>query len=90
MRQKTLISSLAISTVGVGITSYLLKDKSSREKAKGLVRSAKMKITSFSRKKPSSVPIEKAGNPDPQDIEENRMVAEGSVYPVQYYNQNQQ
>lgn len=41
MRQKTLISGLAISTVSVGITTYLLKDKSNLDKVKGFVRSVK-------------------------------------------------
>ncbi|MBY8913385.1 hypothetical protein KY305_11620 [Bacillus sp. YC2] len=81
MKQKLLISGLAVSTVGV--TSYLLKDKSNRQKVKNFIHSIK---TSFS-SKPNidSFPVSKAGNPHPEDIEDNKMVSEGSMYPVQYY-----
>jgi len=44
MRQKALISGLAISTVSVGITTYLFKDKSNLDKVKGFVRSVKKVI----------------------------------------------
>lgn len=36
------------------------------------------------------VPVEKAGNPDPLDLEDNKMVSEGSMYGVNYYNENLQ
>ncbi|MEH7441285.1 hypothetical protein V7201_03030 [Bacillus sp. JJ1122] len=35
-------------------------------------------------------PVEKAGNPDPLDVEDNKMVSEGSMYGVNYYNENLQ
>jgi hypothetical protein len=87
MRQKTLISGIALSTVGVGVTTYLLKDKSNRQKVTGFVQNAKNKIPYFARKNTDSFPVEKAGHPDPQDIEDNKMVSEGSMYPVQYYDE---
>ncbi|WP_191557743.1 hypothetical protein [Metabacillus idriensis] len=87
MRQKTLISGIALSTVGVGVTSYLLKDKSNRQKVTGFVNNAKNKIPYFARKNTDSFPVEKAGHPDPQDIDDNNMVSEGSMYPVQYYDE---
>ncbi|HLU22678.1 hypothetical protein [Lederbergia graminis] len=34
--------------------------------------------------------IEKAGNPDPHDIEDTKMVSEGAMYAVEYYNQEEQ
>ncbi|AEB61758.1 hypothetical protein QRX25_01290 [Bacillus sp. L381] len=81
MKQKLLISGLAVSTVGV--TSYLLKDKSNRQKVKSFIRNMK---TSLSGKHDiESFPVNKAGNPHPEDIEDNKMVSEGSMYPVQYY-----
>ncbi|MGX1191795.1 hypothetical protein [Metabacillus sp. SLBN-84] len=89
MRQKALISGIAISTVGVGVTSYLLKDKANREKVTEFVQSTKNKIPYFSRKNTDSFPVEKAGHPDPEDIDDNTMVSEGSMYPVQYYDENQ-
>ena len=91
MRQKALISGLAISTVSLGITTYLLKDKSNLDKVKGFVRSIKKAISyESSTKKLASFPIHKAGHPDPLDIEDNKMVSEGSMFPVQYYNEKKQ
>jgi hypothetical protein len=91
MPQKALISGLAISTVSVGITTYLLKDKSNLDKVKGVVRSVKKAISyESSTKKLTSFPIHKAGHPDPMDIEDNKMVSEGSMFPVQYYNEKKQ
>ncbi|MFK4998596.1 hypothetical protein ACI2OX_18645 [Bacillus sp. N9] len=34
--------------------------------------------------------IEKAGNPDPYDIEDSKMVDEGAMYSVDYYNKEAQ
>jgi hypothetical protein len=36
------------------------------------------------------LPVQKAGNPDPLDVEDNKMVSEGSMYGVNYYNENLQ
>ncbi|MBT2637749.1 MULTISPECIES: hypothetical protein [unclassified Bacillus (in: firmicutes)] len=36
------------------------------------------------------LPVQKAGNPDPNDVEDNKMVSEGSMYGVNYYNENLQ
>ncbi|PFV93172.1 hypothetical protein COL08_23595 [Priestia megaterium] len=91
MRQKALISGLAISTVSVGITTYLLKDKSNLDKVKGFVRSVKKAIPyKSSTQKFTSFPIHKAGHPDPMDTEDSKMVSEGSMFPVQYYNEKKQ
>ncbi|MDA1478051.1 hypothetical protein [Bacillus changyiensis] len=67
MKRKTIMSSLVVSTVAVGLTSYFLKQ--------------------YIKKAEKSLPIHKAGNPSPEDIEDNKMVSEGSTYPVQYYDQ---
>ncbi|MEK1829994.1 hypothetical protein AAAC51_15615 [Priestia megaterium] len=48
-KQKALISGITLSTVGVGITSYILSDAAKRRKVKGLVRSAKVKLSSLSK-----------------------------------------
>ena len=48
-KTKALISGITLSTVGVGITSYLLSDAAKRRKVKGLVRSAKVKLSSLSK-----------------------------------------
>ncbi|WP_059172470.1 hypothetical protein [Bacillus sp. FJAT-27445] len=34
--------------------------------------------------------VAKAGLSDPMDLDDNKMVSEGSQYGVQYYNQNEQ
>ncbi|MDY0943355.1 hypothetical protein [Priestia megaterium] len=91
MRQKALISGLAISTVSIGITTYLLKDKSNFDKIKGFIQSVKKAVPyKSSTQKLASFPIHKAGHPDPMDTEDNKMVSEGSMFPVQYYNEKKQ
>ncbi|ALC82939.1 MULTISPECIES: hypothetical protein [Bacillus] len=87
MKQKTLISTVAVSTIGAGVvTSYWLKDKTNRQKVKGLIGRMKSEISKITNKKQlDSFPVDKAGNPDSKDIEDNKMVSEGSMYPVQYY-----
>ncbi|MCM3573715.1 hypothetical protein M3172_11015 [Mesobacillus subterraneus] len=40
--------------------------------------------------KTNVVPVQKAGNPDPLDVEDNKMVSEGAMYGVNYYNENLQ
>ncbi|XBO86429.1 hypothetical protein AAGG52_01535 [Bacillus licheniformis] len=66
----------------------MLKDETNRQKLKSYLQSVKEKIPYFSEKhNVDSFPVEKAGNPSPQDIEDNKMVSEGSMYPVQYYDE---
>lgn len=53
---------------------------------KEFVQRVKTKIPYFSTKQNlNSFPIQKAGNPDPRDIEDNAMVSEGSMFAVQYH-----
>lgn len=40
--------------------------------------------------KTTVIPVQKAGNPDPLDVEDNKMVSEGAMYGVNYYNENLQ
>jgi hypothetical protein len=40
--------------------------------------------------KSTVLPVQKAGNPDPLDVEDNKMVSEGAMYGVNYYNENLQ
>ena len=37
-----------------------------------------------------TVPTEKLGHPDPHNIEDNKMVDEGAMYSVNYYNETVQ
>lgn len=42
------------------------------------------------KKEQSSLPVNKAGQPDPLETADNKMVYEGSQYGVQYYNEKKQ
>lgn len=75
--------------VGVGITSILLlASKNNRNKVQSLA--VKMKGMIPDRFLNDTVPAEKLGHPDPHNIEDNKMVDEGSMYSVQYYNETVQ
>ncbi|MGD6818862.1 hypothetical protein [Metabacillus sp. 84] len=92
-RNGLIISGVALSTAGVAATVYL-KDKSRRAKLSYGVKQAQGKVVSmFSKdknKEDEKFPVDKAGNPDPQDVEDNKMVSEGAQYSVQYYNDSKQ
>lgn len=81
-RRRTLLLVSGISLSTVAFLSYYLKDHSNQIKARRIFEKGRRK---FSIKKPS-LPLDKAGHPDPNDIEDNKMVSEGSMYPVEYYN----
>ncbi|MED2973594.1 hypothetical protein P4361_15290 [Fictibacillus sp. B-59209] len=85
-----LLSGFALSAAGV--TSYLLRKGSNRTMAKMMVNDMKDKILPFMKKeeKDQKLPVNKAGHPDPYDIDDNEMVSEGSMYPVNYYNKKKQ
>lgn len=87
-RKYLLISGIALSTAE--ITTYLLKQSSNRVMAKMMMKDFKEKVIPIMKKDQNSpLPVEKAGHPDPLDIEDNEMVSEGSIYPVNYYNEKQ-
>ncbi|MBM7619281.1 hypothetical protein JOC95_001130 [Bacillus tianshenii] len=76
--------------VGAGLTGVgLIAYNPSRNKLVSFTKGLKSRIGSFNLKK-SNLPIEKAGNPDPEDIEDNKMVSEGAMYSVDYYNKKVQ
>lgn len=67
-----------VALVGTGIGSFFLltnKKKSIAEHMK--------KLVAFS---PKETKLSKAGNPDPNNIEDANMVNEGAMYAVTYYN----
>ncbi|MFC0523991.1 hypothetical protein ACFFGV_10510 [Pontibacillus salicampi] len=78
----------AVGAVGAGAAAYLLKDESRRtqlkEKAKDLSTSMK---DSLQKDHNNDLPVEKAGVPEVDSIENTKMVDEGSQFGVQYYNQ---
>ncbi|KAB2331883.1 hypothetical protein [Bacillus mesophilum] len=74
---------------GVGITSVLLlANKANRNKVQTVT--VKFKNMIKDRFSNENLPLKKAGHPDPQDIEDNKMVSEGAMYSVTYYNENEQ
>ncbi|WP_026583438.1 hypothetical protein [Bacillus sp. J33] len=74
---------------GVGITSILLlASKNNRNKVQSLA--VKMKGMIPGRFLNDTVQNEKLGNPDPHNIEDNKMVDEGALYSVNYYNETVQ
>lgn len=82
-KRTVVLSGVALSTIGV--TSYLLKDEKRKDKMNyGIQRIKNKAKILLSRKEPV---MEKAGHPDPYDIEDNSMVAEGSMYSVNYFNE---
>ncbi|MFJ7679532.1 hypothetical protein ACIQXQ_15945 [Peribacillus sp. NPDC097198] len=73
--------------LGVGVAGVSFLSKTNRGKAKNVWSSAKTKAMSFWNKRQSVDPlIEKAGHPDPYDHEDSKMVDEGAMYSVNYYN----
>ncbi|WP_375089079.1 hypothetical protein ACDZ29_25200 [Peribacillus sp. RS7] len=75
--------------LGVGVAGVsFLSNKTNRVKVKGIWSNAKDKTLSFWNRKASELDpvIEKAGHPDPYDHEDNKMVDEGAMYGVHYYN----
>ncbi|MFF2588554.1 hypothetical protein ACFVSS_11765 [Peribacillus butanolivorans] len=75
--------------LGVGVAGVsFLSTKTNRGKVKDIWSNAKDKTMSLWQKKHSGLDplIEKAGHPDPYDHEDNKMVDEGAMYSVNYYN----
>ena len=68
--------------------SLIFINKTNRGKVKDIWSNAKAKTYGFWNKRHSELDpvIEKAGHPDPYDHEDNKMVDEGAMYSVNYYN----
>ncbi|SDI55406.1 hypothetical protein [Natribacillus halophilus] len=64
---------------------YLMKNPDQRAKLTGAAKQQWAKLTG---QEGEEVPLEeRIGHPNPMDIDDNEMVAEGSTYAVDYYNQ---
>ncbi|MDQ0217794.1 hypothetical protein ELQ35_13520 [Peribacillus cavernae] len=77
---------------GVAGVSYL-STRNNRQKAMDTLQRMKartMKVWSKQKLAAEMPLLEKAGHPDPYDIGDNRMVDEGAMFSVNYYNQNEQ
>ncbi|SFC79187.1 hypothetical protein SAMN05443252_106194 [Bacillus sp. OV322] len=76
--------------LGVGIAgASLLLSKSRRDKAVSFYRDIKDKAVSLWSRQQPPVPdvLQKSGHPDPYDTGDNKMVDEGAMYSVNYYNE---
>lgn len=82
--------SLLIGGIAAFAVMYLNK-KDNKEKAKTAMKNTKTKVASYmdsQNHKPTQ--MTKAGFSDPNDPDDNRMVEEGSMTSVQYYNEKVQ
>ncbi|NIK10650.1 hypothetical protein ACKXGF_06285 [Alkalibacillus sp. S2W] len=79
MSRKLIISSAI--AAGAAVTSYLLIDENRRQDVKNKINDFTNYLTG------ERFPIEEAGKPELDDLENSEMVAEGSQFGVQYYNE---
>ncbi|MDQ0160102.1 hypothetical protein [Alkalibacillus salilacus] len=79
MSRKLIISSAI--AAGAAVTSYLLIDENRRQDVKNKINDFRNYFTE------ERFPIEETGKPELDDLENSEMVAEGSQFGVQYYNE---
>jgi hypothetical protein len=88
---KHVLSTSSLLAVGVGASAVLwLSNKPNRIKAETLLRDWKRKILPSVYQKSEQLPIHKGGHPLPHDYEDNKMVDEGAMYSVKFYNEKLQ
>ena len=80
MRKRWLFT--AVGAVAGGTLAYLLKDEENRQQVKDKARTVQGKFGNS-----KNMPIEEAGKPETADLDNSDMVAEGSQFGVQYYNE---
>ncbi|MGM7724514.1 hypothetical protein [Metabacillus sp. Hm71] len=81
----------SIVAVGMGTSLVLwVSSKPNRIKLENTFRELKRKIKPSAIDKCDNLPVEKGGHPDPQDIEDNKMVSEGAMYSVKFYDEKKQ
>lgn len=82
--------SLLLAGLAAGAYAYFRK-KENRDKAVIAFNNTKSKINSYMEsQKHNRSELTKAGHPDPLDIPDNKMVDEGAMTSVQYYNEEVQ
>jgi hypothetical protein len=85
MKNTRLVRSYVFAGVGIGTLVWFTL-KTDNSKIQNFYSSIKNRFI-----QPSDMRvINKAGNPDPHDIDDNKMVSEGAMYAVNYYNEKQQ
>ncbi|MFO1445148.1 hypothetical protein KDN24_18490 [Bacillus sp. Bva_UNVM-123] len=88
---KRVLGVSSLLAVGIGTSAAIwLSNKPNRLKLENFIRDWKRKIIPTVYDKSEHLPIEKGGNPDPHDIEDNSMVSEGAMYSVKFYNEKKQ
>ncbi|AZU64569.1 hypothetical protein [Neobacillus mesonae] len=87
---KRVLSMGSLLAVGVGASAVWLSNKPNRIKAETFLRDLKRKVMPTVYEKSEKLPIEKGGHPHPHDVEDNKMVDEGAMYSVKFYNEKMQ
>lgn len=88
---KRVLGLSSLLAVGIGTSAAVwLSNKPNRIKVENLIRDWKRKIIPTVYDKTEQLPIEKGGNPNPLDIDDNNMVSEGAMYSVNFYNEKVQ
>ncbi|ASK63621.1 hypothetical protein CFK37_16375 [Virgibacillus phasianinus] len=89
MKKRYLLS--GIGAIGAGVAGVVLKDKNKREKLKLTIENTTTKIKNMNKEKETT--LEDAGIPDQVEdkdqaqLENSKMVSEGSQFGVNYYNE---
>lgn len=87
MKSSRTVGSYVLAGAGIGALLWVAF-KPNKESFQGMLQTVKNKV--IPSKATQGLPIEKAGLSDPMDIDDNKMVSEGSMYGVHYYNKNEQ
>lgn len=88
MKKRYLIS--GVGAIGAGVAGYVLKDKEKRDKVMSTVKKTTSKLKNNNDK---NTTLEEAGIPDESEkkdiaqLENSKMVSEGSQFGVNYYNE---
>ncbi|KGX93310.1 hypothetical protein N781_12965 [Pontibacillus halophilus JSM 076056 = DSM 19796] len=73
-----------VGAVSAGALAYALTDDNRRTKLKDGAKAVTQKVKSS--RSNNHFPVEESGLPEQQDLENSKMVDEGSQFGVQYYN----
>ncbi|MBM7650116.1 hypothetical protein JOC78_003100 [Bacillus ectoiniformans] len=76
--------------LGASAAAWWLSKDENRTKFDSFMKQAKKKLNSNATPSKEEFPVLKAGHPDPEDVEDNKMVEEGSQFGVKYYNEKEQ
>ncbi|SER97267.1 hypothetical protein SAMN04487944_11431 [Gracilibacillus ureilyticus] len=85
--RKTKMANIIGGAAVVGGLSYVLMDKTRRDNVKSKFKEIKQSV---SNNNSSHLPVDEAGDPGKQGIQNSNMVAEGSQFGVNYYNKIRQ